>query len=628
MKQETLFHQNIEMWIQEDPKQGVRLSLHEPYDVVFCKTSQGEPNLVREIDGLALYYHSQEGAEEEARNWFAQLDLTDVSILYMYGIGLGYSYEAAKNWIHESPSRCLVYLEDELSVLHRLFETERGTELLKDPQVRIIYFEGLEDKEGALECLYWNYALAKMAFSSLGLYSRVKSHHYADLKYKISFDAAAKNALIAEYLQCGASFFKNFYPNMLMLHHSLFGNQLFGKFKGVPAIICGAGPSLEKQLPLLKKIRDRALIFAGGSALNALGAAGLSPDFGGAIDPNPTQYERLISCGNLDIPYFYRNRLFHPAFELIKGPRLYLTGTGGYDVSNFYEQAFGIDEPFFDEGHNVVNFLIQIAYRLGCDPIVCIGVDLAFTNGMVYAPGVVEDRSFDLNAHLDPKQIETLAIKRTDVNGNEVETLWKWIAESTWIGDFANEYSDVQVVNCTEGGIGFPGVENCLFESVVSHFPKLEEDLKNRIAEELTRCAFQGVTAEKLTEKTMELKGSLERSIGYFETLTYDAQRLIKELKETGRIPEITQSGEAALAEIELEDEPAYRFVLDIFNQVITRLISRELQKIRVDSELKTEVEKLILKSELNSQRFAFLIQVARVNLEAIDLALKNKWSV
>ena len=344
--------------------------------VEFCMT-KWEQNLRRVNNNEMFTFHSSEGALKEAESWFESLPLKKISLVCLYGVGLGYYYELALlAWLKQNRKKRLVIFEDDLEVVYKFFETEKAERLLKDPQVQLIYFHDLK-KDEVFEGFYWNFAMKRMTVSALKCYHDQKETTYKELCHKIAYDAAMKNALVDEYLRFGLSFYVNFYQNMLCLAESHLGTQFFGKFSKVPAIICGAGPSLAKNLPLLGTLLDRALIFAGGSALNVLNAANIQPHFGAGIDPNAMQYERLNSNQSYELPFFYRNRMFHKAFKMIHGPRLYITGSGGYDTAEYFEKKFKIEEEFLDEGHNVVNFCVEIANAMGCDPIIFVGMDLA-----------------------------------------------------------------------------------------------------------------------------------------------------------------------------------------------------------------------------------------------------------
>lgn len=591
---DTLFNKNVALWSRFNPKQAVLLQYRAPKKV-------GTPS-----------------SRKEAEDWFASLSLKGAAALFIYGIGNGEYFYPLVEWLRKDRKRRVVFLEDDLDVLHAFFQTETATEVLNHPQVQLLYFANLEDTEAVFEVLYWNFAMRRIVVSALKFYAETKKENYSELSHKIAYDSAVKNALVDEYLRYGGSFFVNFYQNMLSLPGSYLGNATFGSFKKVPAIICGAGPSLEKSFAQLKGILNQALIFAGGSALNALNAAGIQPHLGAGIDPNPAQYARLSQSKALEVPFYYRNRMYHDAFEMIHGPRLYVTGCGGYDVSDYFEEALKIKHEFLDEGHNVINFCLQIAHQLGCDPIIFVGMDLAFTNMKMYAPGIEEDVSFDPNAFGEVDEFDEKPLLKEDIYGKPIYTLWKWVAEAEWIGEYGKEHPEVRLLNATEGGLGFPGIPNIpLSEAVETHLTR-NYPIADWLQAEIQKSALPQATLPKLKNLMERLKESLNRCAEAFETLLEEAQGEIARLKNEKK-GEFRQSGRAALIETELMEEPGYQYVLDIFNQVLTRLYNRDLQEMKGSS-----WRKALRKWEINEKRYRFLRDLSKVNSGLIDLAFER----
>lgn len=625
MSASKYFYKNLDLWAHASPKHAVMLPYADCQNIEFCKTAKGELNLKHLRGKKAAYFHSQSGALKEAEKWFHGLDLEKKEVLYVYGVGLGYYYEAAKGWLKQSPKHFLVFLEDDPAVIHRFFETETASHFLKDPQVQLYYIPNLDKSKEEFEQIYWNFIMTEMVVSSLNYYAKIKAEPFTHIHHKIVYDASVKNALLDEYLNFGAVFFRSFYPNMLCLEGAYLGNKLFGKFEKVPAIICGAGPSLKKQLPLLAKIGDKALIFAGGSSLNALNAANILPHFGAGIDPNSPQFDRLSKNQSFEVPFFYRNRMFHQAFLMIHGPRLYITGSGGYDVSNWFEEQLNIEGELLDEGHNVVNFCVEVANSLGCDPIIFVGMDLAYTGLEAYAPGVVEDQRVNKETILNAERFDDAALLKNDIFGKPIYTLWKWIAEANWIGDYAKEHQGVALINCTEGGIGFPDVPNeSLKEAVKKHLLR-SDDLRGRINGEIQSHPLSQVTRKKLETLMQELQESLKRCVENFSILIEEADHLKKKIKSDKKLPIQMQSGRAALCEIELADEPGYQHVLAIFNAAYSRVLNRDLYQINL---LRSDIRKQVRKLELNQKRFLFLRDVAQVNIELIRMALAGEFDV
>lgn len=622
MNNEKTFQGNLMLWAKTCPKQALMLPYVDTSKVESCCTEKGEENLKTVINGKKIYLHAQKGAREEAQRWFENLPLKGIPLVCIYGVGLGYYYDAIRPWLKKNKQHRVVFLEDDLAIVHKLLETERGTQILQDPQVQLLYFNDSKADTAIFEGLYWNFAMIRLAVTPLQSYEKAKAASFEELRHKIAFDAAMKNALVDEYIRYGANFYINFYQNLLCLDRSYLGNHFFGKFHKVPAIICGAGPSLAKNIQLLRHSLDKAIVFAGGSSLNVLNAAGFQPHFGAGIDPNPAQFTRLSQNTAYEVPFFYRNRMNHDAFRMIHGPRLYITGSGGYDTAEYFEKKMGIDGgEEIDEGHNVVNFCVEVAHAMGCDPIIFVGMDLSFTGMSGYAPGVVEDASVSQSAILDIENEDSKAILKTDIYGKSTYTLWKWLAESEWIGNYAKEHPAITMINCTEGGIGFPGVDNQSLQEVVQTRLTRSYEFKNRIHGETQNAIISKITVQKIVRAMNELSASLKRTVKNITILLEDAEANIKRIGE-GKLG-IVQSGRAALAETELAEEAGYQSVVEVFNEVFAHLLSGDVHEINVRKY--SEKQRQLKKIELGCKKFAFLCDVAKVNEEIIAFALDKR---
>ncbi len=591
------FEKNREKWSENDPRRALMLQY------------QSEKNKPKK--------------EVDANSWLQELDLKDVEVLFVYGVGLGEYYEALKKWLKKDKKRALIFLEDDLEAIYHLFHAVKGSSLIHDNQVRLFYFEHLEEVKEILLMLAWEFLMKKLAVVATTNYAKKKKEIVDLLHHRILHDATLHNSIVEEYLKYGAGFFKNFYPNILAMPGASLGTSLFGKFKKIPAIICGAGPSLAKQLPLLKSMKDKALIFAGGSSLNALSAADIIPHFGAGIDPNSTQLERLVSSNSKDLPFFYRNRMQHQAVQAIKGPRLYIPGSGGYDVAEWFENELEIERgEVLDEGYNVINFCVEIARAMGCSPIIFVGVDLAYTDMQSYAPGVIANNQIKKKDILKGTDFDLTALKRKDIHDKPIYTLWKWISESEWIGQYATDHPKIQLINATEGGLGFPGVPNLSFKSVARKHLTKTFDFPRRIRKGIASGSMPKVTRKKVNKLMEVLQKSIETSRHYLEVLLEEVNTMREKLQMMEKVePNFNLlSGRAALFEMDLSEEVAYKYILDVFNEVFARIMYHETQELRLSSQ--TEKAKKMGLLAINAKRLTFLIQVAAVQQELIKMAL------
>lgn len=612
------FRKNFDLLQKIHPFLACQLTMTDPEDLVFCKTAKDELNLSRIYEGREYFYHSPLDARKEAREWFHSLDLHLATVIFIYGIGLGYYYEAAEKWLKKHPHHRLVFLEQDAAVIHRLCETELGGRLLKDPQVKLYLFQNPMEDKALFNELSWSYFETSCLISSLKLYEEADTKGFLQLHHQILYAIEEKKAFVDEYLNAGLVFFRNFYPNLLELPRSFRGNALFQCFQQVPAIICGAGPSLSKTIGALKGIKDHALIFAGGSALNALIPNGVIPHFGVAIDPNKEQYSRIRASQGFQIPFFYRNRLFHEALTALKGPRLYLTGAGGYEIAHWFEQELKIAGEDLEEGHNVVNFSLQIAEALGCNPIILVGVDLAFTNERFYADGIAANLNL---AEEDLKKKETadsLSVLETDIHGQPIRTLWKWIAEAKWISNFAKQHPETDIINATEGGLGFEGIPNRTLEEVIKrHLSEPQEPIK-QINEIIQKNSLSHINIDKILMLIQQMKESLDLCVLLLSKLIDECSRLEEAIQENCHYPADLQTPHLSLIEGELCEETGYKYLLGTFHEVFMHMRRRALQELESPGRQMDEKERALKMAAIQKEKWVFLRDVAQVNREVI----------
>lgn len=623
MPQSELFLANLKRWSLIYPKEAENLSSTVCHRVSFCTTAQGEPNLKQEIDGTTHYYHSQDNPQAEAKQWFSSLDTRQMDHLFVFGVGLGYYYEAAKEWL-QNPSHYLIFLENDLEVIHSLFETEIGTRILHDPRVRLQYFDSQEVSnfnvtdltEGVWQSLSVLFSEGAFKVSALAHYANAFSDLYQIINTTLSFWMMLNSGFVAEYDSYGEHFFSNFYRNIFILPKAYRANGLFEKFSGVPAIICGAGPSLDKNLAVLETLGDKALIFAGGTAMNAVNSRGFQPHFGLGVDPNEAQMSRLIMNTAYEVPFLYRNRVYHEALEFWQGNKLYLTGTGGYITSEWFEKQLAIEGKIIPEGANVVNLSLSIAHSLGCNPIIFVGLDLAYTDRHSYQSGVLCHPTHLWKRDFKTKGKHDELLTKNDIYGNPVHTLWKWVTESMWYSEYAHANPETIFINATEGGIGMSGIPNASLQEVAQQFCKRQLDLRLWTHGEIQNSTMPStVTEEKINQLLDTLSESLQRCQEY-------SQRIIEDSLNNSSVDLLSEEGKSSLNK--LSDEIAYIHLLRHFKDHFTRKSSLELQQIILDSTLTPEGMNA-KKARLQADCYRFVRDTAIVNRTLIRLCREQR---
>ena len=278
--------------------------------------------------------------------------------------------------------------------------------------------------------------------------------------------------------------------------------------------------------------------------MNALTSSGILPHFGVGIDPTEEQFKRLQLTQLFRFPFFFQGRINHNALLCVQGPKLYLNGSHGYLTAQWLESKLGIDAEVLEEGVSVFTFAVAIAVALGCNPLIFVGLDLAYTEDQLYAPGVVSNTDLVFE---EEKRFDQTPFVTRDIYGKEVKTHWNWVRESEWLAEFHEKNPSVTMLNATEGGLGVKGIEDLSLEEVERRFLKDKRAFK--IETILTRMPVQ---QGQVNECLSQLQTSLERCIVVLEKM------LVTE--------------ETALLEFELTSEVGYQAVLAIFDEVFRHI--------------------------------------------------------
>lgn len=593
--------------------------------VALCRTDKDELNLKRTQDSEITYYHDNHDPQREADHWFANLDLGGVDLLYVYGVGLGYYYQAAQDWLRADEDHHIIFLEDDPEVLRLLLETEIGKQILYDKQARLYGLTGTEKDHHIFESLAIHFVFNQYLVTALELYAKNHREKLSSLESTLGYFNISSSCTASELQSYSKTFFKNFYRNMLKLPQSYLADSLFGKFTDIPAIICAAGPSLDKNIDVLAKLSDRALILAGGTSVNILNSRNILPHFGIGVDPNWFQQTRLIANKSYEVPFFYRNRMHFEAFNTIHGPRLYLTGAGGYKTSEWFEKKLGINGEFVDEGYNVINLGLSIAHKLGCNPIILVGVDLAYSEGRSYASGLLSHPLHDFKRDFQTKRKDEELLLRTDIYGKPIYTLWKWMMESAWYGKFAASHAHVSIVNATEGGIGFPGIPNLNLSDIAEYLLPQKYDFRSLIHGEIQNSPLpKTVTLENVKKLMTELTESLERIIPLCEVLEKGFGAVAETIERKREIPSEIISPQMFEALEKINQEEGYQHLLTIFNDYFVRYLTEKMRNIEYRENISSEIDDEEHKAILNESRYRLLKETAVAHIKMINLALRK----
>ena len=613
----NVFEKNLRLLSEFNPslaKQMAGGSYDE--DHLILSETNGYANLfIKDLKG-AYYLHDPQEAFAEVKRLAEQLVLTGVDVLYVYGVGLGYFYDAIQDWLDKNPHAALVFLEDNPAVIYHFLSTEQATKILSNPQVELYDVSRAKDSRSIIRVITRDHMLRSNTLTALPSYFEHRFANFSLLSNLISFESSEQNGQSGELAAFGVYFFSNFYRNLLCLPDAYMGSFLLHQFKNIPIIICGAGPSLEKQIPLLKELRNKAIIFAPSSSMNILSYHGLIPHFGMAIDPTPETFHRQIMHRAFDTPVFYRNRIYYEALQNINGPRLFLGGTEFYRLPRWFERELDISAGTIqEEGYNVIHDALDLSRQLGCNPIIFVGLDLSFSKYTdYYSSGIEKHPLFpkgkpkenffgQMNAPVEPINVK-------DVHGNEVVSYWPWINEAQWTSEYGLSHPEIEILNATEAGIGLFSIPNIPLSEVANKYLTRSFDLDALIHEKIQEAGHISITRGLVEEKIDLFRSSLERC----QAVCIEAIDATTEMVEWDDDFEI-------LFQEKLQGEIGYYYLLQQFEEFFVTLTRKDLRNLkRVQDPLEISERKI----QLLTEKYRFLLQTAEINLQTIQIALKE----
>lgn len=475
-------------------------------------------------------------------------DLSQVELICVYGIGDGAVYRQLRSWLQKQEQRFILFIEDD----EEHFLKMKDASWAKDPKVRIFFYQ--EGDEELFKEIAWEFLFLKFGFFAQADYVEKKGEKMVEIFSKMEHYHRGIDLVASDFQDMGVAVLKNVMENQKKLASSLLGQSLEGMCRQVPAIICGAGPSLNVQIPLLASLQDRAMIFAGGSAVAALTKQGVSPHFCAHFDPNPPR-DRFLQQDAAEIPHFYQSRFSSSLLNLVHGPLLWMAEGGNYPIEKWLKERYSIPYATFDSGWTVANFCTAAAVLLGCSPIIFVGMEFSCQSDQVYAAGM----------RADEHKEEFVEVQNAE--GAKLFTKNDWMMSAEWQAALAAQHPGIRFVNATPHGLAILNTETISLNEAANAYLQRQHDLSGAVHALMQR-------AEGLQLQEAAGQETLEMLIQSYKQCDKVCDALLK-LWEKHYPKSPMEKGEYAAAEHDLEKEVAFQTILEPLWQIWKRPILR-----------------------------------------------------
>ncbi|EAL7826686.1 DUF115 domain-containing protein, partial [Campylobacter jejuni] len=416
-------------------------------------------------------------------------------VLYFYGFGNGVLFKALlQNKNHQH----IVVFEKDIEIIWIMFHILDFSHELQNARLIVLNTNKLEIQDYNELCSFKPF----FQFSRI-YFLELMSHYYErfhedvlELNKKLAENF--KNSIVShgndplDALQGIEQFVYNL-PQMIT-HPSY--KELLSKRKGISdtAIIVSTGPSLTKQLPLLKKYASKATIFCADSSYPILAKHGIKPDYVCMLE----RTEITAEFFNHDFGEFDKDIIFicagvvHPkAIEYLKGRnRKYLI------IPRYLYFPIYIKLKYFDFLYNtpsVAHMSYFLSVLLNHKNIIFIGQDLAYAEN-----GNSHPDDYQNSANYESQMYEHILTEayggKKEIKTHEFWIFFKQILEAMIIKYHITTY------NCTEGGARIEGTiekpflwacENLLDKDLNKPFEKLEPLSLNKQNEFLLKAYYK-----------------------------------------------------------------------------------------------------------------------------------------
>jgi hypothetical protein len=341
----------------------------------------GEPVLVQMKAGgnLKMMYRDVSFYAEEAPLVSAANDIQrlvgerDQDLVVFFGIGLGIHAEFIKKRF-DAP---LLIFEPSLDILKTTLSL-RPIEL-EDTTVESNFGRLSELVDRKLE-----HSDRKMIIAAHPGYQELFSDEFERFVFLVR--QALNNVIIRDNTMVRGLLWSRF--QMTNLRRTLSTPSILGLKKfcaGVPGIFVGAGPSLARNISQLRDVKGKALIIAASTALQPLDKAGVRPDVVMVIESNDHRYQyQDVSC--LENITLVPTAFAHPSNFEVPARRIFSLLTHPTAIHDWITKAYGPTDAAVTGG-SVSLAAFSVLFEIGCDPIIALGMDLAFTDDETHVSG-------------------------------------------------------------------------------------------------------------------------------------------------------------------------------------------------------------------------------------------------
>lgn len=542
-----IFFKNIEAmdkWYPDFGKELIakrdELNKSDEFDIeIYNEISLDGEHITRvKKDNRYIYLNGKRNAKEPLDFFMERVgELHKYAPVYLIGLGSGLYFKKILEKADDTVN--VIIYEPSIKLFINLLETVDISEEIKSRPIGFV-IEGMN--EDALD-----YVLSRVITYETMSYLKVEIHPNYNILYPEEISKALKAAnnltdFLLVNINSGQKFATVLARNQIEnAKYALEGYNTRTLFNAIPheqpGILVSAGPSLNKNIHILKKAKKRAFILAVDTAVKPLLKNGIVPD--AMITMDALKPVKLFDDERIkNIPIVAPLLANSSIFREHKSKKMFYFDN--YPYGHFIYQSAGKNLPMVEPGGSVACPGLSLLYKLGFETIILVGQDLAYTNMRTHADGTFEDKMPEI------KKEGTVLVKGNYVDKIETDPSFKLFI--TWFNDYIagmKEHSKTTVINATEGGAYIEGTELMTLEEALDkycddkeiNYEKLIDNMQSDFDENEKKCAYEylksvPVMFDQICESSDKLKKEYEKVYKMGKNRNVNSQKYLKALKK------------------------------------------------------------------------------------------------
>ncbi|MBF0397621.1 MAG: DUF115 domain-containing protein [Desulfobacterales bacterium] len=428
---------------------------------------------------------------------------------------------------------------------------------------------------------------------------------YQKVVHKLTEQANAAASTIYSHKTISKIIYDNIIINTSNILKSANIASLKNSMQGTPAIVIGAGPSLNDSIPILKKFYNKAFLIAVDSALPVLIKNNLPPHIVVTLDYSEESYEKIrcIIDYTENIPLFYMdgvNPLTVKSYKCLN--KFFISSNNGFLSGMLDLWGKWAQSPKME---GVAHIAFFTAVYSNASTIIFTGFDLAYTGFTSHAEGMGIPVTINLD---DCPWVE-------GIDGKPIPSMSQFVSMRTVLEGLIKN-CNVPCFNANKKGAKINGAAYCDIEDFLYSLPDHDKNI-----EEIIKTCFKE-----------RKKPEISTAIAKIQTQIIDIKKVASEIQKTSKMSEKVLKALKKEERIGHTISPA---TAKIYNRAIDKIdeVANKITAIHVDDiyyiiggeliEQESELQRLREQSTSSKGKQIFFDKLAIIK-KSLDLRVKG----